>query len=286
MVYDFKFERPVFLHGIDNPPHADLTCSITLNPINSAGAFKLIKYGMGHQTEYILEVENPLQIGFTSSEQLELDRDMRNFALAMNLSLDRNCVTLHPADFVQNKPVLKPIKQEPAHVTQDDTHFTVKARETIAISDHVSLAFGTEEDIDEEKVIKIFKRLQSARRFQVSKATPILNSNVAKALDAFEEAMNSFARLPIFKHLNEAIEKAANSDGSRDDGERLDKKVAGLTGVGESDAKLWRELYDRAKHPDTTPGQIEKYLSGSQNLGTTNVVVRACAKTAILAVLP
>jgi hypothetical protein len=282
MAYDFKFERSLFLHGIDNPPHADLTCSITLAPINSTGAFNLIKFGMGHQTEYIVEVENPLQIGFTSSEQLDQDHDLKNFALAMNLALDRNCVTLHPAGFVQNKPVLKPIKETPAKVTKVGNEFRIEIHETVRVSDHVSVGFGTTEDIDESIVISIFRRLQNTNRFDVTKRTPIKASNLAKALQEFELAMNSFDRLQIFKHLNTAIEIAANYDGSADDDPALDGKVSQSTGVSQTDAETWRRLYARAKHPDATPQQIEKYLDGNQNLSTLNVKVRACAKAVLL----
>lgn len=286
VTYDFKFERQIFLHGIDNPPHTDLTCSITLEQVNSSGAFNLIKFGMGHQTEYILEVDNPLQIGFTSSDQSRLDRDLRNFALAMNLALDRNCVTLSQVVFIQNKPTLKPLKREPEKIKQDGNRITVEIHERIVFSDHVSISYGTKENIDETKVIEIFKRLQNANRFEIAKTTPVTANNVAKALKEYEDAMNSFDRLAIFKHLVNAIEIAVNYDGSKDDSDKLDKKISALTGVSQTDAKFWRELYNRAKHPDARTEDIEKYLAGSQSLGTTNVAVRACARSTLLARLP
>ncbi len=283
MVYDFTLERAIFLHSIDNPPHKDLTCSITLNQVNSTDAFQLTKYGGGYQTEYILEIENPLQLGFSNSGDHEIENGMTNLVLAMNLSLTHTCVLPTKIDFGQNNVKYKPLPQKPAAVKQNGNHFTIEVQDTILFTDYVSIGFGMKEDLDEQKVIAIFRNLQNSDRFKITSTSTIVAANTAKALKEFENAMNSLDRLMIFKHLYNAVELAANYDGSKDGGTDLDKKISALTGADESDVKLWRELYNRSKHVDFKTEHVDAFLKGRDQLPQMNVKVRDCAKTMLLA---
>lgn len=287
MTIDFTLQQQVFLHSLDNPPVQDRTCSITLNLINSTAALELIKFGPGYQTEYILRIEEPLKIGFTSSSQSGAQTDLRNFVLAMNLALARTCVILQKVEFVDNSIKLKPVPPKPAVVRDDGRgNFSVSIEERVVLSDHVGIAFGTSENIDESAVIAIFKKLQNLKRLEIGSSSALQDFNLSKALDAFEFAMKDFERLAIFKHLYTAIELGANYDGSKDDGKKLDAKVSVLTGEDEGNLAVWRELNNRSKHADFKPEQAEAFLRGRDGLGVENNRVRKCAESAILARLP
>lgn len=287
MVFDFTLERSLFLHTTDNPPNGELVVYITLDPTNSTGLLQLDKFGGGYQTEYILRLEHPLQVGFNSADQFDVQKDLQNLVLAMNLTLSRVCTSLSKIEFIKNNVKMKSIPSKPAKIEDDGKgHHTISVKETILLRDEAHIEMGTREKIDEPTTIAIFQRLQQIKRFDITNGSPFTLVNLAKALKEYEDAMNDVDRLTIFKHLYNTIELATNGDGGREKDDQLDQKASQLTGTPADDLRVWRELYNRTKHPDFRPDQVEKYLNGRYSLPTENVKVRACAKAAILARLP
>lgn len=284
MVFDFRLDQSIFLHSIESPPHKDLICSITLNQINSTDQLQLIKFGCGYQTEYILQSDNPLKIGFNDSKNDEIKNGLANLVLAMNLLLTRTCVLLLRLEFGYNDIKFKSMPSKALKVAKDaGNNHTTKPHDAILLRDYVTAVFAMKEDLDEKATIATFRKLQNTNRFNVSASSTITDRNLAKALKEFENAMNSTHGLTILEHLYNTIELTINYDGSKAKGGSLDKKVNQLLGISEIDARLWRELYNGSKCSDFKTKDIATFLRGPKELPQVPVKARSCAASLLLA---
>lgn len=205
---------------------------------------------------------------------------MKNLVLALNLALSRIVFITTKNEFAKVNTELQPV--EPwSTVEQQENKTVVHLHEHVTISDSVSIMVGTEEDVDEDLVIKILKKIQSMKRFDLQKISPINIINLSKAFGEYENSITSFDRLVMFKHLFNTIELSTNWDGKSREKDDLDKEVAQISGVQQSDVKSWREFYNRTKHVDRTPTDVTTTIQGMENLPSLLGPVRGCARKII-----
>lgn len=276
----FIIRQHLFAYEFINPPAHDRQFNIDLRITNSSGAFQLIKEAAGFQTGYLLEILKPTEVGFTTAENSVLNKDLKNLVLAFNLALSRIVFITIKSEFAKVNTQFQPV--EPwSTVEQNESQTVAHLSEHVTISDSVSMMVGTSEDIDEDLVIKIFKKIQSMKKFGIQPSSLITIVNLSKAFGEYENSITSFDRLVMFKHLFNTIELSTNWDGKNREGDDLDKEIAQISGVQQADAKDWREFYNRTKHVDRTSIDVTNTIQGIQNLPSLLGPVRECARKII-----
>lgn len=201
----FIVKQHLFAYEFINPPADDRQFNIDLRIPNPSGSLQLTKEATGFQTSYLLEILKPTEIGFTTTESSVLNKDLRNLVLALNLALSRIVFVTTKSEFAKVNTEFQPIEPWQT-VEQNGNQTVVHLHEYVAISDSVSIMVGTSEDVNEDLVIKIFKKIQSMKRFDIQANSPITTVNLSKAFSEYENSIISFDRLVMFKHLFNTIE--------------------------------------------------------------------------------
>lgn len=273
----FIIRQHLFAYEFINPPAHDRQFNIELKITNSRGILRLTKESTGFQTSYLLEILKPTEIGFTTTESSVLNKDLKNLLLAFNLALSRIVFITTKSEFVKVNTELQPVAPW-STVEQNENQTIADLNGHVSISNSVSIMGGTSEDVDEDLVIKIFKNIQSVKRFSIQTNTAVKIVNLSKAFNEYENSISSFDRLVMFKHLFNAIELSTNWDGKNREGDDLDKEISEISGISQSDAKYWREFYNRTKHVDRTPTDITNTVQGMENLSSLLGPVRECTR--------
>jgi hypothetical protein len=276
----FIVKQHLFAYEFINPPADDRQFNIDLRITNSSGSLQLTKEATGFQTIYLLGILKPTEIGFTTTESSVLNRDLRNLVLALNLALSRIVFVTTKSEFAKVNTEFQPIEPWQT-VEQNENQTVVHLHEYVAISDSVSIMVGTSEDVNEDLVIKTFQKIQSMKRFDIQANSPVTTVNLSKAFSEYENSITSFDRLVMFKHLFNTIELSTNWDGKSRESDELDKEIAQLSGIQQSDAKAWREFYNRTKHVDMTTSDVTTTIQGMENLPSLLGPVRECARKII-----
>jgi hypothetical protein len=160
-MYLSDIEMDIFVHDIMNPPHEDSGSKVILNLQKSMGLIKLVpKFSELNQFHYTVLIIEPTMVGFTSSEQHILQRELDDFPSIVE----------------------KNIKGTSVHVF-----------ENIDIRDHVSIEVTTSDTLSESEVIDTFKKLKKFKRYEEKKGKR--ENNLSLALKHFEAAISDFERL-------------------------------------------------------------------------------------------
>jgi hypothetical protein len=85
-----------------------------------------------------------------------------------------------------------------------------------------------------------------------------------------------------FKHIFNALELATNVNGKSREGDEFDNEVNELSGVSTETVGSWRKFYNRTKHVQRNPKDIETYNSGNQELSKNLISIRKCAQKILL----
>ena len=268
-----SIESAVFVHDLQNPPAEDRSCDIDLTIVNSKGRITLAKQAVGLQTKYLLQVPDAESIGFTSFEQNDVEQEIKDLILASNLSLQRACLSTLgselPRPEIQTEPAESPVKVE--HTPQG-VQITLSA--AVGIGAYVQMRIGTKEELDEGRTLSNLGILRKLKRHKISTTPAIPAVTLSKALSEYENAMTVFPRLMIFKHLFNSLELSTNSDGTDRRGESLDKEVAKISGIAETDVGRWRDFYNRTKHVDKTPRDVTEFFAGLGSITETLMPLR------------
>jgi hypothetical protein len=227
-------------------------------------------------TEYELDVKKPTELGFTSSEQSIFITEFQNLILALNLTLRRVCITGENPLIAQGGINLKPPGSR-VSIQKNGSHTTVNIEDTVAVRDEVHATVGLSEKIACLEATQIFQKLQSLDRFNHSKAKSLGVSNFFKALKEYEDGMLARDRASKFKNIFNALELAVTIDGINRKDSVFDQQVSNLSGMNNNDVKDWRGLYNRTKHADRDPKDMNTYLKGIEELGGKYIIpVRSC----------
>jgi hypothetical protein len=274
-------KRLIFAHDFLNPPSEDRSCDINLLLINSSGAISLSKQVAGIQTQYLLTVSNPSLIKLNSSDQIIVERAIKELTLAFNVCLSRICLsTLEgglPSADVQMRPPETKVTVEQTPVGKE-----IRIIETMLIRGTVHITIGTSEKLDEGEALAILEKIISVDRFKLQQTSPIKLINLAKALNEYETAMSSFDRLRIFKNLFNTLEFSVNWDGADYTGQAFDGVVASISNIQQLDVGDWRSFYNRTKHVDRTPVDASQFVQGMEKLPSVLPLIREATKKLIV----
>jgi hypothetical protein len=237
---------------------------------------------VSHCTSYTLSIEDALEFGFSSAEQSTFIREFQDLILALNLATGRVCTTLE--NFYISPGGVNIIPPESKVTTQRiDNQIRVNIEENIVIRDEVQTTVGLSETFDCHKVIQVFGGLRSLSRYDFNSNTRVEQSNIFKALREYEYAITAYTKITKFKYLFNSLELIANRDGQKREADIFDLHVAKLSSVQQTDVELWRGLYNRTKHADRNPGDIQKYLGGLENIGIEYLLpIRRCLNEIII----
>ena len=283
---NFEIKTKIFVHSIYNPPTERLGCNIDIKIINerelSLSKDEILdRFRAPTKTAYSLKIFNPLEIGFSSGEKSRITQELKNLALAFNLSLCRSCVTDSNITFTSQDIEFKPMNLKTS-VEKVGNNLIARSEDVLILSDDYYNWTSMSENVNERYILDVFQKLQKLNRFDFKLNHSAIN--LIKSLNEYEMAMKEHSRLFIFKHLFNALELAINFK-SESTGEKFDKYVEAHTNMPEATVKSWREFYNRIKHVDKSNNHNITYLEGMQKISSMIVPARRCAKKAILAVL-
>jgi len=94
--------------------------------------------------------------------------------------------------------------------------------------------------------------------------------------------MSGFERIMIFKHLFNYLELATNSNDRDRTGELLDEVISLVTNLEKVLVREWRPFYNRTKHIDREPRDINTYIQGIEKLPSYLREIPSATKSMIL----
>jgi hypothetical protein len=257
--------RPVFVHSIVNPPGEDRSSDADLEITRPKGKIVLTKGEVSLQTQYSLTVLEPASLGPKSAGQAQIENFVRDLVLAADLGLLQAAISTLQGNSSPSQVEFKPPETK-VTVEQTPNGGNVHITEFVTMRDTVHIQIGFREQVDESGLLDTLGLVLKADRHSEVGKMDARQINLKKALDEYENAMSSFDRVAIFKHLFNSLELATNSDSKGRSGSDLDGEVSRVTGVSISDVASWRRFYDRLKHIDRTPKDITEFVSGMSSI--------------------
>jgi hypothetical protein len=265
-VLDFSFNRQVYCHDLINPPSQSGSCYVAMNLTNSTGLMSIEKVALeSAETIYLISIPSGHNLGFMTSEQFALEEDFSNLVLAFNLTLKRICVNSKRGDFPQFSVTPK-VPELKTSVTKSDGGSHIHSEETVVFRDESYTGIGIWGEIEEDKVADIFRKIQKLKRFEKKDVSELQTLNLNDALSKYESGISEFDRLVKFKHFFNSLELATNMAGTDLKGKDFDNEVHRISSVSKSDAKNWREFYNRTKHVQEDSDDINRYYEGVDTL--------------------
>jgi hypothetical protein len=268
MTYTLK--RLVYCHDIINPPKQDRGSDINLilTQSNNQIILKRIQKAYSDRTfvtPYSVEIPDPISLGFTSSDQVTVNREFGNLLLTFNLLLNRVCVlgtyTSFPEfDITPDNP------ESQSHVEKKGNTYKVSLIDSIVIRDSIFVEIGTKENIEEYQIAHLFNKIQRCGRLDINYGSNIQMANLSRSFSEYEEAMSNFETLYKFKYLFNSLEYSINIDGTYRKDDEFDSLYESLVKVPNTKLVDWRGLYNRCKHPQRNQADVNKYFNGIENL--------------------
>jgi hypothetical protein len=263
---DFALERLVFCHDLINPPAQSRSSYGWLDLVKSAGTFDITKLDDdSSESRYLVRIPNGHNLGITTSEQGELENEFMNLLLAINLSLNRICVTNKKVEFLQYD-VTPNQAESKTNVTKMDGGHHIHSEETVVLREEAHGSVYLQGLIEERKVLEIFQRIQKLRRFERKLASDLRNINLGNAMSHYENGIVDFDRIIKFKHFFNSLELTVNMSGVDNRGHYFDNEVKKISSASSAQAREWREFYNRIKHVQQEPNDVNHYYRGLDTL--------------------
>jgi len=211
--------------------------------------------------------------GISSSDNRTLSDFLNSLLLAFNLSLKRSALTSQEQSIAAFQIIPN---KKPSKITVEDTSTGKKIiiEETVTLTDSVFITMGLSEYIEENTILSYLELIQNLKN--VNTKNQILIENMRKSISEYIQAMGSFDRISIFKHLFDALELATNYDGKNRKGDDMDIEVAKVVGnfiiveniqkESQSVVKEWRSFYGQTKHIDSKISKILKFQKRKENV--------------------
>jgi hypothetical protein len=270
---DFSLKRHVYCHDLQNPPSQSRSCYVTMKLVNSRGLMNLDRADVeSSETVYMISMPSGNTLGFTSSEQSLIRNEFSNFILALNLTQKRICINNKGGDFQSDEVTLK-VPETKTSVTKSDGGFHLDSEETIVFREEYFTGVGIWGEIDENKVVNLFQKIQKLRRFEKKDVSQLQTMNLIDALNKYESGIAEFDSLVKFKHFFNALELVINMAGTNLKGEDFDKEVEKISPISKSEAKNWRDFYNRTKHVQKDSDDINKYYYGMDTATLANTLL-------------
>jgi hypothetical protein len=235
------------------------------------------------ETVYIITMPSGNNLGFSTSEQYALDNEFRNFVLALNLTQKRVCINYRGGNFQPDEDTLK-VPEPKTTLKESDGGFHLESEETLVFREQSFSGSGIWGEIDEKKAADIFQRIQKLGRLDRKDVSQLQTMNLIDALNKYESGISEFDRILKFKHFYNSLEIVTNMAGTDLRGAASDKEVDRISSASESDAKDWREFYNRIKHAQKDSNEITKYYDGVDDYTLANrlLVIRTCLNDLLL----
>jgi len=263
---DFASERHVYYHDLINPPSQSGSCDVALNLTNSTGLIKIERVeAESAESVYLMSVPSGNNLGFMTSEQADFEKDFTNLVLAFNLTQGRVCMNDKKGDFPSFK-VTPEVPASKTSVTKLDGGYRFDAEDTVVLRDEAHVTTHIWGDFEEGRVKDIFHKLQKRRRFERKSASQLQDMNLNDALTKYESGISEFEPLIKFKHFFNSLELVTNMAGKEFKGDNFDSEVQRILSINKTDAKVWREFYNRIKHVQRGSNDISIYYNGIDTL--------------------
>lgn len=272
-----QITRCAFVHSLVNPPSLHVGCDIDLI-LNNSHHINLIKKESNLQTKYVLSVSDPLPLGLLSGEDNAVKNFFENLILAFNLNLRLAAMSVLKGDISQIDTKFKHPEAVKIEETLEGKRITIS--DTVFIKETVYITIKFAEEVDEKDVLTVLRLVNELYWRDVTKN--LKASNLRKALTEYGNAMKTFDRLMIFKHLFNSLELAVNWDGKDRRGEDFVRETAAVTGFQTSDITAWKDFYNRTKHVDREPKEIDEFISGMTDLPSFLEPLRSASNKAII----
>lgn len=263
-------KRLVYCHDIVNPPKQDRGSDINLiltQPNNQIILKRIQKSSIDRTfvTPYSIKIPDPISFGFTSSDQVAVNREFRNLLLTFNLLLNRVCIlgiyTSFPEfDITPDNPEFQ------SQVEKKGNMYEVSLMDSIVIKDSIFVEIGTKENIEEHQITHLFNKMRRSGRLDINYDSDIQLANLSRSFSEYEEAMLNFETLYKFKYLFNSLEYSINIDGKYRKDDEFDSFYESLVKVPNTKLADWRSLYNRCKHPQRNQADMNKYFNDIQNL--------------------
>jgi hypothetical protein len=238
---DFALDRYVFCHDLINPPTQSRQCFVHLYLVKSSDLFDIKKENSeSSETAYSVHIPNGHNLGFTTSEQGELEKEFYNLILAFNLNVDRACLTSKQGEFFSEKVTPKPSEPK-ASVTKSDGGYHIESEETVVVREETKTGLGISAVIEEIKIVETFRKIQQLRRFERKSASQLRALNLNTALSKYENGIAEYEPVIKFKHLFSSLEDVINLNGTKTGG-AFDSEVQRIVSVSNTIATEWRVL--------------------------------------------
>jgi len=283
----------VYARVIDNEPTFYQDIDIQLIPVDQA--LRLLKKEVAFQTRYVIELQNSQTLCPNTPDAAD-ESTLRDVILTINLLLKRVALSRRPLypysepQVFQNEPATKDLNQyktvemlESTESSGSTSNSITIMEESTSITDTVYISFKIQPiELEEGRILKTFRLVHPLRKGNPQASSSRELHNLADSLRDFEKAMDHPELSEIFKSLFIAFEKAINYQ-KETQGEEFDKVAAALTNSSVDNVKKLRQAYDRFKHPDKTPEQMQKTLEYTKDLPELIRTLRPLIGTAVLA---
>jgi hypothetical protein len=284
---DFNLKKHVYCHDLQNPPSQSGSCNVAVTIVNSTGLMSLERVNIkSAESVYLITIPSGNNLGFTTSEQSILENDFSNFVLALNLTQRRIGINKRSGVF-QPYEITPKVPEPKTTVTKSNGGYHHESEETVVFRDESYFASNIWGQIDENKVVKVFQKILKLGRFEKKDASELLIVNLNDALSKYESGISEFDRLVKFKHFFNSLDLVTNMVGTELKGKDFDREVERISSVSESDAKEWREFYNRTKHVQKDSDDIDKYYNGADTLTLISslLAIRTCLNDLLISKL-
>ncbi len=205
-----KISQSVNVHDPVNPPHAGFGINVKLKLLNQ-NCFSITNWKNGEQPSFTLEITDPISLGLENFQENNVDKFMDNVILACNLVLKRGAFSRHGSDSAHATIHRKKEPSIPSKVEDTPTGKKVTIQEVISITESIHIGIGFEDELDENQVIDVLKKIRKINDGTANSNLKI--QDLQKSLRDYYSGTTSFDRLSIFKHLFSSLELATNCDG-------------------------------------------------------------------------
>lgn len=246
---------PLFAYDFLNPTGTN-TMEVELT--NTEGKFRFEDTGEWGKTVITLSIPDTEEFGFVHREiDKETQQILQDLVTAVNLNSEKAAMSRQ----------LSPLDSAEVEYTEEEL-------EELGNRTYAEIGIGATVEVDEKAVIDVFNSLRTFDRFSFS-SPGFKRVNLIKALNLYDNAVDSVNRYSQHMSLYMALEHLALRDGTYAKNDELDRKMSSVTGIAKKHFRKIRRLYNRQKHPDTRKSDIQKSI---QILEHKNLHTRAMRK--------
>lgn len=281
---DYSITNRIFAHRMITPPDRD-TDSIVNFTFKNFQYLDISPISQDSQSILQIRIENPKKIHFKHLEDNLSYREFKSLLLAMNLCVEKACITSNQLFFPDYELNIKPTVPTTATWHKDGNEVQIEMKEVMIIRDHLRIGTTTNEVLDEKKVIDVFKGIQNFELSKTSNQAQQLATHeldIAKSLSCFVDSMEAANLISKFKNMYESLELIVNSDGQNRSAAKIDTEITNLSTVPISEDTKWRDFNNRTKHVDKGIPDIQTYIQLKGELQQILPLLRQCCNNILL----